>query len=114
LVRRLLIAQEAADSRRAESECAIDLALASPNDDAALHRATEAESLAAEAERHERDAAEHWWAHVLGVNGLIGFSEELYLTNETEPAPAPAGGMQRRTPVARGIRRRGNCPVRPR
>jgi hypothetical protein len=112
LVRWLLLTQEAADNRRAESERAIDLILTNPGDPSALSRLAIAADRAAAAERDELKATEDWWAHILDVQGLIAVAEDLNLVPETDPVGVSAEAAPRRMPPGRATHRRGKCSAR--
>jgi hypothetical protein len=107
VVRRLLMSQEAADERRAESEHAVDFALAHPDDPKAVHALEEAERRAAEADRYELEATQQWWAHIFGVEGLIAVAEKLDLGSYVERPRGEASPPL--TSVAPVIHRRGRC-----
>ena len=109
LVRRLLLSQEVADERRAETEYAVDVALAHPGDPRAVRAVAEAERCAAEADRYELEATQEWWAHIFGVEGLIAMAEKLHLGSSVERPGGEAESLPPLTPVVRVIRRRGGC-----
>jgi hypothetical protein len=109
VVRRLLLTQEAADECRAESEHAVDFALAHPGDPSAVHAVAEAQRRAAEADRYELEATQQWWAHIFGVEGLIAVAEKLDLGSYVERPSGEDESSPTLTSAVRVIHRRGGC-----
>jgi hypothetical protein len=111
LARCLLLAQETAGDRRADVERAVKLVLSDPFDPNFFNRLIVAAEDAAVAEREEIEASEDWWAHVLGVHGVISAAEELGLIPGTVAADGSNKDTPRRLrPPRRPIERRGKCP----
>ena len=85
LVRRLLLSRERADESRADADHAAAVAADNPADRRANEWAIEAAARAGAAYVEQLCATDEWASHVMGLQGLMAMTDELYCNPVTHP-----------------------------